>query len=161
MTPALPVPLSVRRHTILPVSKIILFFVTYLVAFSYGTVSRAMCDVLLVLAFLSTFTAPGTSLRNLDSICYVNNLAALIHIVVHNFRRPLAIVMPATPAVPSHPSLNRSESYNDELLQRKERTLQRRRFARRILWDIGVWTLLVPVSGGALVWSVGRLAGRW
>lgn len=82
--------------------------------------------------------------------------------MLHNFRRPLSIVMPATPAAPvHHPVLGRSDSYNDELLQRKERTLQRRRFARRILWDVGVWTLLLPVSGGGLVWAGGRLAGRW
>ena len=86
---------------------------------------------------------------------------ALVHIVLHNFRRPLSIVMPTTPAAPSHPSLGRSESYDDELLQRKERTLQRRRFARRVLWDVGVWTLLLPVSGGGLVWAGGRVLGRW
>jgi hypothetical protein len=69
--------------------------------------------------------------------------------------------MPGTPAMPNHPGLNRSDSYSDELLQRKERTLQRRRFAQRILWDIGVWTLLLPVSGGGVFWTMGRLVGRW
>lgn len=85
-----------------------------------------------------------------------------MHIVIHNFRRPLAIVMPpGTPATPSHPSLQHSDSYNDELLQRKERTLQRRRFARRVFWDVGVWVLLLPVSGGGLFWAAGRVAQRW
>lgn len=88
-------------------------------------------------------------------------LAAFLHIVIHNFRRPLSIVLPGTPGMPSHPGMHRSDSYNDELLQRKERTLQRRRFARRILWDIGVWTLLIPVSGGGLVWAAGRVAAQW
>ena len=83
-----------------------------------------------------------------------------MHIVIHNFRRPLSIVMPGTPA-PGHPGMNRSDSYNDELLQRKERTLQRRRLGRRLVWDFGVWVLLVPVGGGGLVWAVGRMAGKW
>lgn len=144
MSPTLPVPLAIRRRTSLPVSKMALFVITYLMSYLYDGWARAMCDVLLVLAFLGTFTVP-----------------ALVHIVLHNFRRPLSIVMPTTPAAPSHPSLNHSDSYNDELLQRKERTLQRRRFARRILWDIGVWTLLIPVSGGGLVWVGGRLLGKW
>lgn len=49
----------------------------------------------------------------------------------------------------------------DELLQRKERMLQRRRLGRRIVWDIAVWVLLVPVGGGGVVWAVGRVLGRW
>ena len=83
----------------------------------------------------------------------------MIHIVIHNFRRPLSIVMP--PGTPSRPGMQRSESYNDELLQRKERTLQRRRLARRIAWDVGVWVLLLPVGGGGLVWAAGRVLRRW
>lgn len=68
---------------------------------------------------------------------------------------------PTTPGTPNHPSVPRSDSYNDELLQRKERTLQRRRLARRIAWDVGVWVLLLPVGGGGLVWATGRVLGRW
>lgn len=49
----------------------------------------------------------------------------------------------------------------EELLLRKERSLQRRRFGRRIMWDIGVWILLVPVGGGGMVWAVGRLTRAW
>ncbi|EKM51591.1 uncharacterized protein PHACADRAFT_261825 [Phanerochaete carnosa HHB-10118-sp] len=142
--PTLPVPLAIRRHTNLPVSRVVLFIVAFSMSFLYGAASSGMCDVLVILALLSTFTVP-----------------ALLHIVIHNFRRPLSIVMPGTPAQPSHPGISRSDSYNDELLQRKERTLQRRRLARRIMWDIGVWTLLLPVSGGALIWCAGRLLGRW
>ena len=161
MSPPLPVPLAIRRRTSLPVSKLTLFIITYLMAYLYDGWARTTCDVLLVLAFLGTFTVPGTPPSSPPPSPPLTPPLALVHIVLHNFRRPLSIVMPTTPAAPSHPALGRSDSYNDELLQRKERTLQRRRFARRILWDVGVWTLLVPVSGGGLVWVGGRLLGRW
>ena len=49
----------------------------------------------------------------------------------------------------------------EELLLRKERALQRRRLGRRVMWDIGVWILLVPVGGGGLIWSIGRISGHW
>ena len=160
-TPNLPVPLGLRRRTDLPVSRIVLFFLAYLASFTYGSAERTMCDILLVLAFLSTFTIPGMYTSFTRVIRLNDHLVAFLHIVIHNFRRPLSIVLPGTPGMPSHPGMHRSDSYNDELLQRKERTLQRRRFARRILWDIGVWTLLIPVSGGGLVWAAGRVAAQW
>ncbi|KAJ7022427.1 hypothetical protein C8F04DRAFT_1223887 [Mycena alexandri] len=65
-------------------------------------------------------------------------LPALVHITTHFFKRPLAI-----------------------LLQRKERALQKRQFRKRVVWDVGVWTLLLPVGGGGFVWGAGRLAGKW
>ena len=90
---------------------------------------------------------------------------ALIHIIIHNFRRPLAIVVPpttpTTARVPSSAAAEPSDSRHDELLQRKERTLQRRRLGRRLVWDVGVWVLLVPVGGGGLVWAVGRMLEKW
>lgn len=90
---------------------------------------------------------------------------AFIHIVLHNLRRPLSIIIPPTTPVLTSPSSAQAvegiDSRHDELLQRKERTLQRRRLGRRIVWDIGVWVLLVPVGGGGLVWAAGRLNGRW
>ena len=74
-TPTLPVPLAIRRRTSLPVSKITLFIAAYLLSYLYDSASRVMCDVLLVLAFLSTFTIPGKPTRTswspslTDSFC--------------------------------------------------------------------------------------------
>ena len=105
--------------------------------------ARAGSDAALVLAFLSTYAAP-----------------ALLHIVVHQLRRPLAIVVPpATPALVA--SAGAGAAQRDALLLAKERTLQRRRLGRRLVWDVGVWVLLVPVGGGGLVWAVGRMLERW
>lgn len=80
---------------------------------------------------------------------------------IHNFRRPLSIVIPPATPNPNAPRLEPSDSRHDELLQRKERTLQRRRLGRRLIWDVGVWVLLVPVGGGGVAWAAGRMAGRW
>ena len=49
----------------------------------------------------------------------------------------------------------------DELLQRKERTLQRRRLGRRLAFDVLAWVVVVPVGGGGVAWAVGRLRGSW
>ncbi|KAF9806216.1 hypothetical protein IEO21_08778 [Rhodonia placenta] len=82
---------------------------------------------------------------------------AFIHIVLHNLRRPLSIIIPPTTPVLTSPSSAQAvegiDSRHDELLQRKERTLQRRRLGRRIVWDIGVWVLLVPVGGAHAGWA--------
>ncbi|KAI0693214.1 hypothetical protein BC835DRAFT_1354479 [Cytidiella melzeri] len=142
--PAIPVPLSFRRHVNhLLVSRVVLLILSLSIALLPAPLVRLASDILIILAFLGTFTIP-----------------ALLHIIIHNFRRPLSIVMPPTTPRPGG-TLQRSDSHNDELLQRKERTLQRRRFTRRLFWDIGVWMLLLPVGGGGLVWAGGRLAGRW
>lgn len=89
-----------------------------------------------------------------------------MHIVTHHFKRPLAIVVPSTPLTTSvsnthSPSSQHTPTPFDELLQRKERALQRRRLGRRIIWDIGVWVLLIPVGGGGFVWIVGRVLNNW
>ncbi|KAM5539447.1 hypothetical protein V8D89_006899 [Ganoderma adspersum] len=147
--PALPLPLPVRRATSLPISKLLLYLATIGLALLPAHVTRIGSDLVLLFAFLSTYVAP-----------------AFIHIVIHNFRRPLSIVIPPTanttprPAEPST-SAGASDSRHDELLQRKERTLQRRRLGRRLVWDIAVWVLLVPVGGGGLVWAVQRMLGNW
>jgi hypothetical protein len=39
--------------------------------------------------------------------------------------------------------------------------LQRAQFTRRVIWDVGVWVLLLPVGGGGVVWALGRVFGRW
>ncbi|KAF7795385.1 hypothetical protein EIP86_006543 [Pleurotus ostreatoroseus] len=145
--PTLPVPRVIRRRAGNAASRILYLLAALGLAVLPSFVFRVLSDVLLVLAFLSTYAVP-----------------ALIHITIHNFRRPLSIVMPpapGTPATPGHPNVSRSDSYNDELLQRKERTLQRRRLVRRLAWDIGVWVLLLPVSGGGLMWTCGRILRRW
>jgi hypothetical protein len=49
----------------------------------------------------------------------------------------------------------------DELLQRKERSLQRRRLGRRIVWDAVSWFSVLPLGVGGSTWAVGRLLGKW
>ena len=142
-TPTLPVPLTIRRATTLPVSKVLIYVITIALSVLPTPVTQIGSDIVLLLAFASTYMVP-----------------ALLHIIIHYFRRPLSIVIPPTTPNTSGP-LAPSDSRNDELLQRKERTLQRRRLGRRLIWDIGVWVLLVPVGGGGLVWAVGRMAGKW
>lgn len=58
------------------------------------------------------------------------------------------------------PTHARSRTLGDELLQRKERALQRKQFKKRVVWDIGVWALLMASAAG-FAWGVGRLAGQW
>ena len=137
--PAIPLPHTLRRATSFPLSKPLTYILTLTLSLLPTRATRAGSDAVLVLAFLSTYVVP-----------------AALHIVLHNFKRPLAIVVP-----PATPSLTPSASYQDELLQAKERTLQRRRLWRRLIWDVGVWVLLVPVGGGGLVWAAGRIAERW
>ena len=100
-------------------------------------------------------------------------LPALLHIILHNMRSPLSIIVqPQTTTPRVHPDSDVDaeddeggvygrDRDTEELLLRKERALQRRRLGRRIMWDIGVWILLVPVGGGGFVWSIGRIAGHW
>ncbi|PCH39918.1 hypothetical protein WOLCODRAFT_23714 [Wolfiporia cocos MD-104 SS10] len=143
-TPGLPIPFSVRRIVLLPLSKVLVYCITIGLSLAPSSVTAVLSDIVWVLAFLSTYMLP-----------------AFIHIILHNFRRPLSIIIPPnTPVAPSASSTH-SDSRNDELLQRKERTLQRRRLGRRLVWDIGVWVLLVPVGGGGLVWAAGRVVGGW
>ncbi|KAI1794966.1 hypothetical protein LXA43DRAFT_1072407 [Ganoderma leucocontextum] len=145
--PALPLPRTLRRATSLPISKLLIYFLTIGLALLPEHITRIGSDFVLLLAFLSTYFVP-----------------AFIHITIHNFRRPLTIVIPPTTATtprPAEASASVSDSRHDELLQRKERTLQRRRLGRRLIWDIGVWVLLVPVGGGGLVWAVQRMLGNW
>jgi hypothetical protein len=76
------------------------------------------------------------------------------------------------PTTPSSPAVNNSnggasgsgglsaggvDNRADELLQRKERALQRKQFRKRIVWDLGVWVQLglcavgVVLAGASLV----------
>ncbi|KAI0647838.1 hypothetical protein C8Q79DRAFT_1008244 [Trametes meyenii] len=143
-TPALSIPVSIRRATNFPLSKVLIYLITIFLSVLPAYIARVGSDVVLILTFLSTYVVP-----------------AFLHITIHNFRRPLSIVVPPATPNPGAPRLEPSDSRNDELLQRKERTLQRRRLGRRLIWDIAVWVLLVPIGGGGLVWAVGRVGDKW
>ncbi|KAF6747852.1 hypothetical protein DFP72DRAFT_1074939 [Ephemerocybe angulata] len=91
-------------------------------------------------------------------------LPCILHICVHFFKRPVSIVVPRTPMLPttSTPATSTGpgpgvspdatpRTLTDELLLRKERALQRKQFRKRIVWDVGVWVQLgVFAVGGAL-----------
>lgn len=91
--------------------------------------------------------------------------SALIHITVHHFKRPLSIVLPQGPSNGNGNGTPPPQSHMadpaDELLQRKERTLQRRRLGRRLAFDVLAWVVVLPVGGGGAAWAVGRLLGHW
>ncbi|KAJ7021624.1 hypothetical protein C8F04DRAFT_1313716 [Mycena alexandri] len=152
--PPLPIPARVRRATSAlpaPFSKHLPFLILAAsLSLVPSRVARVLSDVLLACACAGTFFLP-----------------ALVHITTHFFKRPLAIVMPAISPPTPNPNSNAeraglpSPSAADELLQRKERALQKRQFRKRVVWDVGVWTLLLPVGGGGFVWGAGRLAGKW
>ncbi|EIN12529.1 hypothetical protein PUNSTDRAFT_118328 [Punctularia strigosozonata HHB-11173 SS5] len=145
-TPLFPIPLTLRKNTNIPFAKIVLYLVVVSSAFFPNSLVSVVSDVLMVFALSNAYFAP-----------------AFIHIVTHTFKRPIAIVMPRTPLrSASHPSFSaQGDEMMEELLRRKERSLQKRRLLRRIAWDVGVWVLLLPVGGGGYVWAVGRLAGKW
>ncbi|KAJ6462013.1 hypothetical protein C8R47DRAFT_101020 [Mycena vitilis] len=144
-TPSLPISERIRRATTIPLSKYLTFALVAVLSLVPTRIARVLSDVLLAAACASTFFLP-----------------ALIHITTHFFKRPLSIVVPQMPmADPSPAAQEPTPSAADELLQRKERALQRSQFRKRVVWDIGVWVLLLPVGGGGFVWGVGRLAGKW
>nr|GAT60253.1 predicted protein [Mycena chlorophos] len=134
-TPSLPVSERLQRSTTIPISKYLLFVLVVLLTLVPTRIARILSDILLASACMSTFFLP-----------------AAIHITVHFFKQPLSIVIPQRPATPSAA---------DELLQRKEDALQRRQWRKRVIWDIGVWVLLLPVGGGGFVWGFGRIVGKW
>ncbi|TFK52239.1 hypothetical protein OE88DRAFT_1628061 [Heliocybe sulcata] len=142
-SPAVPMPLGMRRVSDVPFSKIIALLMVGLLSLVPEKAAYVMEDVLLVLMLLNALASP-----------------ALVHIVTYQFKRPLSIVMPHTPALHRHRSSDSAFSH-DELLQRKERTLQRRRLWRRVAWDVGVWVVLLPISGGGFTWAGGRILGAW
>ncbi|KAH6917429.1 hypothetical protein BKA70DRAFT_334599 [Coprinopsis sp. MPI-PUGE-AT-0042] len=82
---------------------------------------------------------------------------AFLHISVHFFRRPLSIVIPRTPMVNAqssnanglHPQSARA--VHDELLQRKERALQKKQFKKRLIWDVGAWVQVWLCAAAAVV----------
>lgn len=139
--PPLPIPDRVRHATTIPISRILLSILVFALTLVPARVSTTLSDILLVFALTSTYFLP-----------------ALLHVVAHFFRRPIAIVVPQVPGTPL-PSQPRSNPA-DELLLRKEHALQKRQFRKRIVWDLGVWLLLVGGVAG-LAAAVGRVAGEW
>ncbi|KAJ8501988.1 hypothetical protein ONZ45_g11950 [Pleurotus djamor] len=141
--PTLPIPQRLHHLTGPTVTKtvmvVLLLASSILPAFLLSVVN----NLALILTLCSTFFVP-----------------AFLHIVVHNFKRPLSIIVPTHPSTPitthspAHPEPSTPISANDELLQRKERLLQKRQFRKRLVWDLGAWIMVVPLSGGGIFWAV-------
>lgn len=127
---------------------------------------RACFLIIITLLALSTqrvarFLLGGAMLLSLTG-SYV--LPCLLHIVHHFLRRPQAILVPANGSIYTMYSPNgasEDEGESEGLLQRKEHSLQRRRFVRRIVWDVAVWLVILPLGGASLGWAGGRMVGRW
>lgn len=117
-----------------------------------------------------------SALRRLLVLCILFTaylLPGLLHIALHMLRPPLAILI----GVDDEDALGDSEHVRgnapgtredaaltgdtDALLQRKERSLQRRRLGRRIAWDLSVWIIILPLGLALTTWSGGRLLGQW
>lgn len=92
-------------------------------------------------------------------------LPAMLHIFEHNFYPPLSILV-TDEAVGNHDPeghargdtagvMQDDPNSTDSLLQRKERSLQRRRLGRRILWDMIVWIILLPFGIVITAWATG------
>ncbi|KAG0704252.1 hypothetical protein DFH29DRAFT_912547 [Suillus ampliporus] len=143
--PPLPIPLAARRVCKLDLSKVTLIFVVVLLSLAPPSMATILNDLTLLLALIGTYFLP-----------------AWAHITIHYFRRPISIVIPhSVPNTPQTAQTPSSPPSPDPLLQRKERLLQRRRLGRRVLWDVGVWLLLIPISLFGMVWAGGRLFGKW
>ena len=101
-------------------------------------------------------------------------LPALVHISTHFFKRPVSIVIPRK-NVQQNSSVVENDAHgigsesrqssptnaaHDELLLRKERALQKKQFRKRIVWDVGVWTLLLA-SIALVAFTISGFAGLW
>jgi hypothetical protein len=86
--------------------------------------------------------------------CLIDFLLAFLHITVHYFKRPLAIVLPTS-------ATRTGDGEGDELLQRKERSLQRRRLGRRVFWDAVSWASVLILGAGGFAWAIGRVLRKW
>jgi hypothetical protein len=127
-----------------------------------------LMDILLAAAFIATYFFP-----------------ALMHVTIHNFRRPLSLIMPSRTPSDGPPPTSSTATYtnrhhtedhgnnessgspllprgspiplSDELLRRKETALQWKQWKKRLVWDIAAWVLVGPVSLLAVAWAVGVL----
>ncbi|KAG7088197.1 hypothetical protein E1B28_012214 [Marasmius oreades] len=143
--PKVPVFKRIRWRTSVPVSRLAVFAIVLMLANVPASVNVVLSDILIAFALCATYFLP-----------------ALLHIINHFFRQPLSIVIPSQPSTPNTSSpVGRHSSVNDPLLLRKEQALQKKQWRRRIAWDLGVWTLLLPVGGGGFAWAIGTLFSRW
>jgi hypothetical protein len=123
-----------------------------------SAISAVLTAILIVMALLSTYFLP-----------------ALVHISTHFFKRPVTIVIPRKPKQQNSLAPNLTSAVEDdaygigsssptnavrELLLRKERAMQKRQFRKRIVWDIGVWTLLLA-SMALVVFTICGFVGVW
>jgi hypothetical protein len=133
--PPTPLPYAVRRLN--PnISKIIIYAITTGLSVLPRGATVVLGDLLLILSLLSTYVLP-----------------AFLHITVHYFKRPLSIVLPTS-------ATRTGDGEGDELLQRKERSLQRRRLGRRVFWDAVSWVSVFIGAGGS-AWAIGRVLRQW
>jgi hypothetical protein len=147
--PSIPLPRAIRRTTNPTLSKIAIYIVVIVLSVLPSTVIAVLGDVLLVLSLLSTYVLPGKFYVVSAAHSILNHFLAALHVTVHYFKRPLSIVLPT--------SLTRADAgEGDELLQRKERSLQRKRLGRRLVWDVVAWVLVLPIGAGGCAWAVGR-----
>ncbi|KAG6817001.1 hypothetical protein H0H87_000896 [Tephrocybe sp. NHM501043] len=134
----LPIPDRLRHATAFPLSKVLLLTLIAILSLVPSNIAAVLSDILLIAALTSTYFLP-----------------AFLHVIAHFFERPLTILTP-------HPGPQTRESRRgtDELLLRKERALQKKQFKKRIIWDFGVWLLLLG-GGAGFIAAIGRVAGRW
>ena len=153
--PPTPLPYAVRRLN--PnISKIIIYVITTGLSMLPRGATIILGDLLLVLSLLSTYVLPGKSSTNDHESCMAylyDCLLAFLHITVHYFKRPLSIVLPTSATCTG-------DGEGDELLQRKERSLQRRRLGRRVFWDAVSWVSVLIGAGGSM-WAIGRVLRKW
>ncbi|KAL4069894.1 hypothetical protein V8B97DRAFT_558269 [Scleroderma yunnanense] len=148
-TPSLRFPHFIYRYSYVNPARLFTIICVVVLSLVPPSIAYILRDVTLIVACSGTFLLP-----------------ALAHITIHYFRRPLAIIIPQAPrSVPGTPRSSGPGSSTrpslDPLLQRKERALQRRRLGRRLMWDIGIWLLLIPACASTFVWAVGRIARKW
>ncbi|KAI6039347.1 hypothetical protein EDC04DRAFT_2686364, partial [Pisolithus marmoratus] len=98
-------------------------------------------------------------LLTLASSSVANTLRDLTLVLACSGTAPQSV--PASPRSGVSGSRSASRPSLDPLLQRKERYLQRRRLGKRLMWDAGIWLVLIPVCTCAVIWAVGRLIGKW
>jgi hypothetical protein len=144
-TPSAPLPHALKPHA-LPLSRTLALTLVLALSLAPAGLARALSDCTLVLALAGNYLVP-----------------AFLHAALHQFKRPLSILVPGRGLARARDEDDERAPLAgvDELLVRKERTLQRKRWVRRVAWDVAVWTMLLPVGGGGIVWAAGRLAGRW
>lgn len=129
-----------------------------------------------LITLVSVLIPPSTSfMRGLQRVlilCVLFTtylLPALLHIALHMLLPPLAILVGVSDEQDDRDrngDRGGEETTNltsdaDTLLRRKERSLQRRRLGRRIVWDLSVWILLLPLGLVMTAWSGGRVFGIW